>query len=181
MKIEINVLPDKQKEKIREEKKIGFALKMAFAFIVVLLLVNSVLYLMRIVLDIEYKAAKASSEASLSRSPGKENQLEKVFQDTNSQVAKVSKISSSIPNWARVLVRISELCPEGIRLSQLSADGSQLKISGFSKTRDDFLSFQDKLKTEGFQFSVDISNLVASSDFNFDLALTVPQDYLIRK
>jgi len=181
MKIEINVLPDKQKEKIREEKKIGFALKMAFAFIVVLLLVNSVLYLMRIVLDIEYKAAKASSEASLSRSPGKENQLEKVFQDTNSQVTNVSKISSNIPNWARVLVRISELCPEGIRLSQLSADGSQLKISGFSKTRDDFLNFQDKLKTDGFQFSVDISNLVASNDFNFDLVLTVPQDYLIRK
>ena len=181
MKIEINVLPDKQKEKIREEKKIGFALKMAFAFIVVLLLVNSVLYLMRIVLDIEYKAAKASSEASLSRSPGKENQLEKVFQDTNSQVTNVSKISSNIPNWARVLVRISELCPEWIRLSQLSADGSQLKISGFSKTRDDFLNFQDKLKTDGFQFSVDISNLVASNDFNFDLVLTVPQDYLIRK
>ena len=181
MKIEINVLPDKQKEKIREEKKIGFALKMAFVFIVVLLLVNSVLYLMRIVLDIEYKAAKASSEASLSRSPGKENQLEKVFQDTNSQVTNVSKISSNIPNWARVLVRISELCTEGIRLSQLSADGSQLKISGFSKTRDDFLNFQDKLKTDGFQFSVDISNLVASNDFNFDLVLTVPQDYLIRK
>ena len=181
MKIEINVLPDKQKEKIKEEKKIGFALKIAFVFIAVLLLVNSVLYLMQVVLNIEYQAAKESSEASLVKRSGKETQLEKVFQDTNSQVAKVSKISSSIPNWARVLVRISELCPEGIRLSQLSADGSQLKISGFSKTRDDFLSFQDKLKTEGFQFSVDISNLVASSDFNFDLALTVPQDYLIRK
>jgi Tfp pilus assembly protein PilN len=181
MKIEINVLPDKQKEKIREEKKIGFALKMAFAFVAVLLLVNSVLYLMRIILDIEYQAAKESSEASLVKSSGKENQLEKVFQDTNSQVAKVSKISSNIPNWARVLVRISELSPEGIRLNQLSTDGPQLKISGFSKTRDDFLSFQDKLKTEGFQFSVDISNLVASNDFNFDLVITITQDYLIRK
>jgi len=181
MKIEINVLPDKQKEKIKEEKKIGFVLKMAFAFVAILLLVNSVLYFMRIVLNIEYQAAKESSEASLVRSSGKENQLEKVFQDANSQMANVSKISSNIPNWARVLVRISELSPEGIRLSQLSADGSQLKISGFAKTRDDFLSFQDKLKAEGFQFSVDISNLVASDDFNFDLALTVPQDYLIRK
>ena len=181
MKIEINVLPDKQKEKIKEEKKIGFALKMAFAFIAVLILINVVLYLMQTVLGIEYRAAKESSEASLVKSSGKENQLEKVFQDTNSQVTNVSKISSNIPNWARVLVRISELCPEGIRISHLSADGSQIKISGFSKTRDDFLTFQDKLKTEGFQFSVDISNLVASNDFDFDLVITVPQDYLIRK
>lgn len=96
-------------------------------------------------------------------------------------MTKISKISSNIPNWARVLVRISELSPDGIRIDQLSADGSQLKISGFSKTRDDFLNFQDKLKTEGFQFPVDISNLVASTDFDFDLEITVPQDYLIRK
>jgi len=107
--------------------------------------------------------------------------LEKVFQDTNNQVANVSKISSNIPNWARVLVRISELSPDGIRINQLSADGSQLKISGFSKTRDDFLTFQEKLNGEGFQSPVDLSNLVASNDFNFDLQLNIPQDYLIRK
>jgi hypothetical protein len=181
MKIEINVLPDKQKEKIKEEKKIGFALKIAFAFVAALLLVNFVLYSMRIVLNIEYQAAKKSSETSLSKSSGKESQLEKVFHDTNIQVTNISKISSNIPNWARVLVRISELCPEGIHINQLSVDSSQLKISGFSKTRDDFLDFQDKIKAEGFQFPVDISNLVASSDFDFNLDIIVPQDYLIRK
>lgn len=181
MKIEINVLPDKQKEKIKEEKKIGFTLKMAFVFVAVLLLVNSVLFLMRMILNIEYQAAKDSSAASLSRSSGKEDQLEKIFQDASSQVTNVSKISSNLPNWARVLARLSELSPEGIRINQLSADGSQLKISGFSKTRDDFLDFQGKLKMEGFQFPVDISNLVASADFDFDLEISIPQDYLIRK
>jgi Tfp pilus assembly protein PilN len=181
MRIEINVLPDKQKEKMREDKRIGFALKMAFSFVAVLLLINSVLYLMRMVLNIEYQAAKESSAATLAKSFGKESQLEKVFHDASSQVANTSKISSNIPNWARVLVRISELCPEGIRIKQLSADGSELKISGFSKKRDDFLNFQGKLKTEGFQFPVDISNLVASNDFDFDLTLTIPQDYLIRE
>lgn len=181
MKIEINVLPDKQKEKMREEKKIGFALKLAFSFVAVLLLVSAVLYLMQTVLDIEYQAAKKSSETTQAKNSGKENQLEKIFQETNSQVAKLSKISSSIPNWARVLARISELCPEDIRVKQLSADGSHLKISGFSKTRDAFLDFQDKLKNEGFQFSIDISNLVVSNDFDFDLEVDIPQDYLIRK
>jgi len=181
MKIEINVLPDRQKEIIKEEKKIGFALKMTFTFVAVLLLANFVLYFMRVVLDIEYQAAEKSSRMSLSKSPGEESQLEKVFDDANDQVANASKISSNIPNWARVLVRISELIPEGIRVKQLSADGQQLKVSGFSKTRDDFLTLQNKLKAEGFEFLVDVSNLVASNDFNFDLDLTIPQDYLIRE
>jgi len=181
MKIKINVLPDGQKEKIREERKIGFALKLAFSFVAVLLLVNAVLYLMQMVLSIEYQAAKRSSETSQTKNTGKENQLEKVFQDTNRQVINLSKVSSNIPNWARVLARTSELCPNDVRIKQLSAQDSHLKISGFSKTRDAFLDFQDKLKNEGFQFSIDISNLVASEDFDFDLEIDIPQDYLIRK
>ncbi|OGI26298.1 MAG: hypothetical protein A3J76_04705 [Candidatus Moranbacteria bacterium RBG_13_45_13] len=180
MKIEINVLPDTEKEKIKEEKKIGFALKLAFSFIAVLLLLNATLFFVQITLRIEYQAAKKSSETTSAKNIGKENQLKEVFEATNSQVANFSRIKSNIPNWARVLVRISELCPRGIRMNQFSADGTNLKISGFSKTRDDFIDFQNKLKLEGFQFSIDISNLVASQNFNFDLDLNIPQDYLIR-
>lgn len=170
-----------EKEKIKEEKKIGFVLKLVFSFVAVLLLLNAVLYMVQMVLGIEYQAAKKSSETTYAKNSRKESQQEKVFQDTNVQVANLSKISSKIPNWARVLARISELSQNGIRINQLSADGAQLKISGFSKTRDDFLAFQDKLKNEGFQFSVDISNLVSSQNFNFDLQVNIPQDYLIPK
>ena len=182
MKIEINVLPDGQKEKIKEEKKIGFALKMAFAFVAVLLLVNCCLVsYARQFLELNIRRRKNRVKRRFRKVPEKKASWKKFFRTQTVQVTNVSKISSNIPNWARVLARISELCPDGIRINQLSADGSQLKISGFSKTRDDFLNFQDKLKTEGFQFPVDISNLVASNDFNFDLEISVPQDYLIRK
>lgn len=181
MEISINVLPDEQKARWNEEKKIGFTLKLGFSVIAVLLLLNIVLVLMQVVLGIEYQAAKKSSEYSLAGRVSKENQSEKVFQETNSQVAALSKIKSNIPQWARVLAKISEASPLEVRLNQLSAEENRLKISGFSKTREAFLDFQDKLKAEGFQFSVDISNLVASKDFNFDLELTIPQDYLTRE
>ena len=181
MKIRINVLPDKQKEKIQEEKKVGFILKLGFSLVAVLLLVNTVLFLMQFVLGIEYRAASRSSEKTLAGNMGKENQLEKIFQDTSSQVKSISKIKAEIPNWARVLARISEICPAEIRIKQLSAEESHLKISGFSKTRDALLDFQNNLKNEGFQFPVDISNLVASQDFDFDLDLDIPQNYLIRQ
>jgi Tfp pilus assembly protein PilN len=181
MEIEINVLPDAEKEKIKEEKKTGFSLRLVLGFVAVLILVNVVLYLMQIVLGIEYKAAKKASETSLSRNLGKENQLEKVFQETNAQVLAISRINAKLPNWARILVRISELCPEGIRTNHLAYDGTRLNLSGFAKSREGFIEFQNRLKGDGLQFSNDISNLVASKDFNFDLEITVPPDYLIRK
>lgn len=181
MKIDINVLSDDQKEKIKEEKKIGFALKLGVSFVGALLLLNGVFFLLQSILGIEYQAAQKSGSHSLAGSMAKESQLEKVFQEANSQVSALAKISSATPNWARVLARISELCPSDIRIKQLSAEGGQIKISGFSKTRDAFLDFQDKLKSEGFQFPVDISNLVASNDFDFDLEPSIPEDYLIRK
>ena len=181
MKIDINVLSDDQKEKIREERRIGFALKLGVAFIASLLLLNGVLYLLQSVLGIEYQAAQKASSRSFAGGMAKEVQMEKVFQETNSQVSALTKISSAIPNWARVLARISELCPSDVRTKKLSAGSNQIKISGFSKTREAFLDFQSKLKNEGFQFSTDISNLVASSNFDFELEPNIPEDYLIRK
>ncbi len=178
MKININVLPDQQKKKMVEEKKIGFALKLGFSFITVLILLNVVFFLMQFVLKIEYQAADKPLPAASDGDSSKEIQLEKIFQDTNKQVGKISKTSKSVANWARVLVRISQLCPDGIKINNISAEMNQVKISGFSKTRDDFIDFQNKLEAEGFKFSVDLSNLVAAQDFNFDLQLEIPQDYL---
>jgi len=181
MKISINVIPYEEKERLQEEEKIGFALKLAFSFAGVLLLANAVLFLMQVVLGIEYKAAEYSSEMSVAKNTEKQDQLEKVFESANKQVSNLSKTSSSIPNWARVLVRVSELRPDGVRIDRLAAGESKLEIAGFAKTRDDFLDFQNSLRAEGFQFSVDVSNLVASRDFNFDLNVDIPQDYLVRK
>jgi Tfp pilus assembly protein PilN len=181
MKIDINVLSDDQKEKIKEEKKTGLFLKLGISFVSALVLLNGMLFLLQSILGIEYQAAQKSGSHSIAGSIDKESQLEKIFKETNIQVSALEKISSTVPNWARVLVRISELCPSDIRIKQLSAEGGQIKILGFSKTRDAFLDFQDKLKNEGFQFPVDISNLVASNDFDFDLVSSIPDDYLIRK
>ena len=79
MKIEINVLPDKQKEKIREEKKIGFALKLVFSFVGALLLLNAVLYLLQGVLGIEYQAAQKIQRRFACRKYGKGRTIGKSF------------------------------------------------------------------------------------------------------
>jgi len=181
MNISINVLPNAQKEKRAEEKKIGFVLRMGLSLAAVLLLLNAVLFLMQVILSIEYQAARKSSEVTLQKKGGKENQSENVLSETNKQVGSLKKIEAHIPKWSHALTRVSEICPADVRITSLEAEENHLKMSGFSKTREAFLDFQEKLKAEGYQFSVNISNLVASKDFNFDLEMTVPEEYLARE
>lgn len=139
------------------------------------------LYLAQMILGIEYQAAKESSANYSQKKLGEEENLENILKEVNSQVSIFSKTMSGLQNWTRVLVRISELCPDGIRVEKISANGMEMKISGFAKTRDDFLNFQENLREEGFQSPVNVSNLVSSKDFNFELNLGIPENYLIQK
>lgn len=181
MKIKINVLPDVQKEKRIQEKKTSLVLRVGISSIAVLVLLNAILFLMGIVLNIEYQAAKKSSEHAVVRSIGEEKQSENIFREIGSLAATLSGVKAGLPHWARVLVRISEMSSEEIRVKSLAAEENRLKISGFAKTREALLSFQGELKKEGFQVPSNISNLVASRDFDFVLEVTVPDDYLTRK
>ncbi len=181
MKIRINVLPDAHKEKRKQEKKLSFVLKMGVSLVMVVLLLNAVLFLMQIVLNIEYQAAKKSSEHAIAGNGVEEKQAENIFREIGGLTATLSKIRSELPNWARVLVRVSEMSSGELRVKSLSAGENRLKISGFAKTREAFLAFQEDLKKEGFQVPSNISNLVSSQDFDFVLEITIPQDYLMRK
>ncbi|MDD3486929.1 MAG: PilN domain-containing protein [Candidatus Moranbacteria bacterium] len=181
MDVNINILPDYQKEKIEKEQKDRLVVKIFVSVILALIIVNVILVLMYFVLNIEYQAGKKSSDSFNQNNIDKEIGLEKIFQEADKQVLALSKISQNSSDWAKVLTRIAVLTPDGVKISQISANGTNLKISGFSKTRDDFLVFQDNLASDGLQFPVDISNLVSADNLNFDLDMEIPKEYLMRK
>src|SRR3990172_7626993 len=108
MKISIDVLPDEQKEKRNQEKRIASIFKIGTSFVLALLVLNAVFFLMQIVLNIEYQAAKKSSESSSEKNSHQEERMENGFREVGRQVLALSKIKSEIPNWARVLVIASQ-------------------------------------------------------------------------
>lgn len=181
MKINISVLTDAQKEKRNQERKYVHFLKIGMSLVIALALLNVIFFLMLVVLNIEYRAAKKSSEYSVEKSASHGDDSMKTFQEVGSQVATLAKIKSEIPHWARVLVKISQTCPAEIRITKATAQQNHLKISGFAKTREAYLEFQERLRQENFQSPSDVANLVTSRDFNFELDITMPAQYLYQE
>jgi Tfp pilus assembly protein PilN len=179
MKIRINVLPDEQKKNWKTEKKIGAVMRFSSSLVFALLVLATVFFWARIILKSDYEQAKQASQKRFNQSSREIEQTEKFLNDTEIISKKIKNVSGEIPRWSHILAKISEVCPPEVKISLIHAEKEHLKISGFAKTREAFLSFQDKLRTEGFKNMVSPpSNIVSPRDFSFEVELDVDKTYL---
>lgn len=182
MKISINVLPDEQKKSREIENKIGIILRFSASLVSALLFLAVVFFVARIILRADYHSAKVISESRSSQSSYEVEQAEKLLSDVNSASKKITGVSGEIPHWSPVLKKISEICPEEIRINLIHAEKEHIKISGLSKTREAFLIFQDKLKSEGFKNPISPpSNIVSPRDLIFELEFDLDKNFLNQK
>jgi Tfp pilus assembly protein PilN len=179
MKIKINILPDEQKEKRELERKIGAILRFSSSIVFVLLILAIVLFSAQIVLGIYYNSAKKTSQKNQSQPSRNVESTEKLFNDVNLITKKIKLISGEIPRWSRVFEKISDIAPNEVRITLIHVEKEHMMINGFSKTREAFLEFQDKINSEGFKNLVSpVANLVSPSNFDFEVEVDVDKDYL---
>jgi hypothetical protein len=179
MKISINILPDEQKEKREVEKRIGQISRFGFSIIFVLLVLLAVLLSAKLVLNIDYNSVYGSYGSRAGNSDNDIKQTEKFLGDINKVSQKINKTSEETPRWSKVLKKISDISSSDLRLTLFHVDNEHIKIEGFSKNREAFLDFQEKLKTEGFgNINSPISNLVSPKDFSFEIEMDVDGKYL---
>jgi hypothetical protein len=179
MKIKINILPDEQKEKREQERKIGAISRFSSSIIFVLLVLAVVLFSAQIVLGINYNSAKKTSRDSQNQPSRDVENTEKLFNNVNLVTKKIKSTSGEIPHWSRIFKKISDISPNEIRITLIHAEKEHIKITGYSKTREAFLDFQDKIKVEGFKNLVSpVANLVSPADFNFEVEMDIDKEYL---
>jgi len=179
MKININILPDEQKEKKGIEKKIGTIGRFGFSLIFILLVLTAVLFSAELILNIEYRSVQNTADDHSGTADGEMKQTETFLNEVNASAQKISNISSNTPRWSKVLKKMSEISPPDLRISLIHVEGAHLKLQGFSKSREAFLGFQEKLKAEGYKnINSPISNLVSPKDFDFEIEMDVNSKYL---
>jgi hypothetical protein len=179
MKISINILPDGQKEKREVEKKIGEISRFGFSLVFAFLVFLSVLFSARLVLGIDYKSVQETSGNRSGDFNKDIKQTEDFLSDMNKVSQKINKNSEETPRWSKIIKKISDISSPDLRLVLFHAEKEHIKIDGFSKNREAFLDFQEKLKTEGFgNINSPISNLVSPKDFNFEIEMDVDKKYL---
>lgn len=179
MKIKINILPDGQKEERITERKIGAVLRFGLSICFALAFFSSVILAVQIILYADFISAKASSESHRQNVDKESEQAEKFLEDVNSISQRVSKTSGETPRWSKVFLEISRITPGDIKLTSVRVEKEHMKIAGFSKTREAFLEFQEKLKGEGFKnLASPVSNVVSPKDFNFEMEADMDKNYL---
>ena len=179
MKVSINILPDEQKEKRGIEKKIGKIIRFGFSLVFALLVLLAVLFSAKLVMNIDYKSVQETFGSHSENSDKDIKQTEKFLADMNNISGKINKISDETPRWSKILKKISEICPPDLQVTLFHVEKQHIKIGGFSKNREAFLGFQEKLKAEGFgNINSPISNLVSPKDFKFEIEMDVDSKYL---
>lgn len=177
--ITLNLLPDEEKEAKKLEKKMGNVLRFSFSVFFSLVILFAYLLAVQVVLGIELKSARQESAAHSGKTVEETQEAEKMLKSINSISKKINNASEEIPYWSKIFAYLSDICPGGIRLSSIHIEKEHIKISGTSKTREDFLTFQENLKKEGFANLVSpVSNVVSPKDFVFLVEGDVDHKYL---
>jgi len=179
MKININIIPGEQKKERMLEQKIGAILRFGFSIFFALVVLLSILIITQITLNADYKLARDDSQSRRQNFSKESEQAESFLVNINSLSQKINKISGETPRWSKVFLQITQAAPAGIKLTLIHVEKEHMKIAGFSKTREAFLEFQEKLKTEGFKnLTSPVSNVVSPKDFNFEVEADLDKKYL---
>lgn len=179
MKIKINILPDEQKEKREIDGKIGKIGRFGFFLSFILLFFLTVLFCAKLVLNINYRSVQTTANDYSGNHDGEMERTETLLNGVKASVQKVNNTSANTPRWSKVLKKLSDILPTGLRMSNIQVEGNHIKLQGFSKSRETLLNFLEKLKEEKYE-NIDspISNLVAPTDFNFEIEMDVNSKYL---
>lgn len=104
-------------------------------------------------------------------------------QDTrkyNDELKRLSNIQKENVEFSEILLKITELTPQGITLNYLSLNLKDKKniavqIRGFAENRDNLINFKKNLDSSPFIKDVElpISNLLKQKDINFELTATL--------
>jgi len=177
--IKINLLADREKQERASEEKLGIIMRAGLSVIFGLILLSAMMFSIQTILAIELKSAQEESQTHSAKSIQDIESAENILKDANQISQKVIATSKAVPYWSKILRRLSDDCPDGLKILTIHAEKEHVKISGFAKTREAFLVFQNKLGESGFKnLASPVSNLVSPENLNFTVEFDIDKNYL---
>lgn len=184
MKIYLDLLPEEKKKKIKKNKMF---LEIIFQEIVFSL---PVFFLILILLAISFNQTFITQRAEInfgminSRKEYKDlKTYEDKFNEMDEKISDLSKIQKNHLNWMGVFSKLEKAVPGNVYISDLATDNYQVSLAGKAKSREDFLKFQENLKSEEcfLNASVPLSSLVSKENVEFQVDFEIKEDCLKKK
>ena len=177
--IRINLLSDKEKKERLTDRKVGNVVRLGFSIVFALLILAAVMFSALVILGINLESVKEEAKTYSAGSVKEIEETENLLKDVESLSKKIEKNSQDVPRWGKFLEVISDISPGGVKVTNIHIEKQHVRLTGFSKTREEFLAFQESLRRDSFKnLSSPVSNLVSPKDFPFTVEFDVEKDYL---
>lgn len=174
--ITLNLLPPKEKEIFVGQKKLrrilSFGTASLFFIFVFLVLLGSVwLYLF-----VQFNSFEAISQAAYA-SPQSQAflQFKKEVDEANSELKYYNQIQQGTKNYSAALEEMARLASDGIKFSSISIDTNKVVTSGEAATRDNLVSFKDRLAASSYfvNLNAPLSNFLKQANINFSFSFGI--------
>ncbi|MEK9152242.1 MAG: PilN domain-containing protein [Patescibacteria group bacterium] len=171
LKISLNLLPPQKKDALRQGFLLAYVQTMVFLFFLVAVMVAAVLIPVRIMLKADY------DDIVRQTSPEKDEFAAALaeIRDINAFLKRIDGLQTSSVPWSATLRSLTDLAPAGVHLETLAVGAhSAITLSGTAETRDDLLTFEERLKSAPFLSKVEspLSNILQKKNVKFEIQVT---------
>jgi len=184
MKIYLNLLPEKRKNKIKRKKLVRLIMGQWVRLFFIILIFISTLLSFNFVLKIQLGALETTRSLEESREEfQKISQYEKTFKKINKQAFFISNIQAGHLYWSEILSKLEKAILNEISITSLIAENDQILLVGKAKTRDDLVKFKNIINdAECFSNAkVPVSNFIAKENIDFQMDIELSEDCLKKK
>ncbi len=178
--IRLNLIPANKKEEIERADRLHQVFKwevsMAFLIMVLFVILLSVYSIVRVNLQ----AVTSESGSANSGKYAQLKQYDEKLKEANDEVAIADKIQAGQFYWSELFNKINALISPGIKLAGINTQNYDVYLTGNADTRDNLMSFEEKLKGEScFQnVNLPISDLVSQTNVDFQIQFTIKDSCL---
>lgn len=182
MRILLNLLPEEKKLLAEQRMHFRFLVWQIFLFFSLEVFFLGILIVISTLLSFEQKHQELLGQ-DFNRFHDEDKKLrlyEEKFRATNEQVRAASLINKNHYFFTNIFLLLDRHVSDAIRLEHVSTKELTVFLSGTADTREDLISFDEKLKNETCFSSVNLplSNLLSQKDINFQFDITIKESCL---
>lgn len=181
MDVYLDLLPEEKKGEIKKNKTFRMVICQEIRLLIPLIVF--VFTLLAVNFNLKFQLVGIEKIQALEQSQEKYQELkiyEDKFRDTNSQAVLALSLQSGHLRWSPILREIAEAVPEGVNLKKLETKEYFVSLSGAARTREEFLTFEEKIKSSACfsEVNTPLSNLVSKENVVFQIDFKVNDNCL---
>jgi len=180
MKIKLNLIPGYRKKEINKQniflRIMRWNSEFLMIYIIFILILFSMGYILKLNLETNEIELNPNNIAKFSEFKKYDDNIKHV----NIKSEEIKKIQEGQFYWTKLFVKLEEVIPEGITITNISTKDLNVLLVGNANSRDNLLNFKEKVSADDCFSTVELplSYLVPKENLDFQIALALKENCL---